>query len=191
VVKTQLNTFEAMHNIVLTEPVVDCLKRWMWRCKTKMRGKKIIKMQRLGLLSLDKKDYTVANEHHAKGHENSKFGTRKLKYNTHKDSEDYNPHEILIECDDFKDATAPVNETPLDMGDDDILPVWSAKKAGKRPFHVNESYHVEQQLENPLRRMEMYGPRNPVKWAETYGTVLLEDPRKAFLELADPVDTMS
>jgi len=84
-----------------------------------------------------------------------------------KDSAAYQ-NDIVLECDDFKDATLPAARVPVDYSNDDILEFWSAKKAGKRSFHVNDSYFVEQQLELPLRRMEMYGPQNPLQLAEIY-----------------------
>jgi hypothetical protein len=155
----QMETYEGMSNVLLTEQAVDYLRQWAWRTKRKLRVQKLHTMKKQALIdmprfSMDRREDSVT--HMGPG----------PSYRT--DSAAYQ-HDIILECNDFKNATLFTAEVPVDYSNDDILEVWSTKKAGKRLFHVNDSYFVKQQLEMPLRRMEMYGPQNPWQRAETYG----------------------
>jgi hypothetical protein len=155
----QMETYEGMSNVLFTEQAVDHLRRWAWRTKRKLRAQTLHTMKKgawIDMLncSLDGREVSAA--------------LKRPRQDDSKDSAAYQ-HNIILECDDFKDATLPAAEVPVDYSNDDILEVWSIKKAGKRPFHVNNSYFVEQQLELPLRRMKMYGPQNALQLAETYG----------------------
>jgi hypothetical protein len=95
-----------------------------------------------------------------------------------------------IENPDWIDATLPVSEVPLDTGDHDILTSWSAKKAGKRPFHVSDCYVVDDQLLVPWLRMRVDVPERfrldipeqlRLSEAEIYGTKTSDSHELSFI----------
>jgi len=171
----QFITYEVMSNVLLTEKAIDYLRRYAWRTKRRLRTKKLCAllgnrktMKLLGLI--DAMEYSMAEEKDRREGREGPDAVKELGQDDRKDSAAYQ-HNIILENADWTDATVSVIKVPVDTSYDDIPVVWSAKKAGKRLFHINKSYFIEQQLELPLSRMRMYGPEGP--WlkieAEIYG----------------------
>lgn len=168
VVATQTATYEVFGRLLLKEVVVDCLRHWAWRTKRRLRVPAIygpplppeMQKARDSGCSID-----------GLSESDSAMGA----YTPSPSKSDRSWCQIGPKRDglQFKDATSPPKTEPADHNDKDILKVWSAKKAGKRPFHVNDSYYVEQQLQLPLARTIMWegtkARKRPWKFAETYG----------------------
>lgn len=157
-VATQFATYELMNNILLKEVVVDYLRHWAWRTKRKLR-----RQASHGVASKQQTREDSMNRS-LDGWHNFTFRRRLMMRDRHG-----GVGSPIRECKDFKNAALPIKKEPVDDSDQHILRTWSAKKAGKRPFHINETYNEDQQLSLPLRRTQMYGPRNPWKLAEIYG----------------------
>ncbi|KAE9973040.1 hypothetical protein BLS_003777 [Venturia inaequalis] len=167
-IATQNATYEVFGNVLLKEIVVDYLRHWAWRTKRRLRVPAIYgpplppEMQKA-------RDSGCSMD--GSSDSDSAMGA----YTISPSKSDSSWCQILPTRDgsQFKDATLPPKIVPVDHTDKDILKVWSAKKAGKRPFHVNDSYYVEQQLQLPLARSIMWdgtrARRRPWKFAETYG----------------------
>lgn len=168
---TQTGTFEVFSHCLLKEVVVDCLRHWAWRTKRRLRVPAIYgpplspEMQKArdggadsgySMGTLSDSDSPMVYTPSPSGSENNWGQLPPIRGGSH-----------------FKDATLPIKTVPVDYSNKDIITVWSAKKAGKRPFHVNDSYFVEQQLQMPLARTIMWdgtkAPKIPWKFAETYG----------------------
>jgi hypothetical protein len=160
--KVLWKTFEDYSNVLLKECVVDTLRCWVWRCKRRWRAQKSTRAKQVA----EKQDGT---------------GMRKDSKGD-KDNVEVEKSDTQNETDNFDDddnsnpkATNPNDALDEDIDRDDIGEVWSAKKAGKRPFHVNDRYFVDAQLNLPLRRTEMWSWKMPL-WKF--------DRKKALRELA-------
>lgn len=190
VIATQTATYEVFNKLLLKEIVVDCLRHWAWRTKRRLRALAIYEPP-LAIYGpplppeMQKTDDAGADSGcsmDALSDSDSSMGA----YTPSLSKSDRSWCQILPIRDgfQFKDATIPPKTVPVDYTDKDILPVWSAKKAGKRPFHVNDSYYVEQQLELPLARTVMWdgtqARKRSWKFAETYGGEMAEQ------EMVDP-----
>lgn len=176
-VAVRLDTYEAMNNVLLEKVVVDCLRHWAWRTKRKLRRRASHNVESKQQIREDSMDRSLGGRRNFTFQKQPKLPVR----------HDGAWHQLfpIRECKDFKDATLPVKQDPVDDSDRYILRAWSAKKAGKRPFHLNEIYHEDQQLSLPLLRTRMYGPRNPWKMAEIYGGGSSKDSVDNDLEMLD------
>ncbi|TLD39261.1 hypothetical protein E2P81_ATG00248 [Venturia nashicola] len=168
VVAAQSATYEVFGKLLLKEVVVDCLRHWAWRTKRRLRipaiyGPELPPEMQKARDSGCSMDGLIDSSSAMKTYSSSPSTS---------DSSWCQIQPIRDGCQ-FKDATIPPKTVPVDHTDKDVLKVWSAKKAGKRPFHVNDSYYVEQQLQLPLARTIMWegtkARKIPCKFAETYG----------------------
>ncbi|QDS67633.1 hypothetical protein FKW77_004475 [Venturia effusa] len=162
-------TYEVFNQLLLPDCVVDYLRRWAWRTKRRL---KVLPVYGPPLSpAMQKARDDEADSSQSLGSSPNSDST--MDDQTSSESEDgWGQLHPIREGSQFKDATIPRKTLAVDNRNKDILTVWSAKKAGKRPFHVNELYHVEQQLEMPLARAVLWDgtrERKRFKFAETYG----------------------
>lgn len=162
-VAAQAAAYEVFNRVLLTEVAVDYLRRWAWRTKRRLRIAAKARDKRAGSMGSVSDSDSTSGSWTALSSPSSDGCWSQIS--------------PIREGSQFKDATIPRKVVPVDCSDRDILPVWSAKKAGKRPFHVNELYYVEPQLELSLARTLMWDmtkERKAWKFAESYGGEMAE-----------------